>query len=210
VIVEYALGAVAAKRRAAAVAAIGACTALAPVLLGLELLPRFGWSPSGVFWAVAGAIGALIVVRTVTHFASASRRLRALRVTLGADGLASESAGQTLTIARQRIARIVEVEGMLGGLRVESEPDEHGVVLVASVPRGGDRFGELRAGLEQWRSIERRPRLGVGVRILFGVGVVAAIFFLPFLLDDFARSKGVAAILVLLAWAATRWTMRGR
>ena len=71
--------------------------------------------------------------------------------------------------------------GVLGGLRVESEPDPvRGVVLVASIPRGGDRFGDVRAGLERWRPIERRPRLGVGIRVLSGAGVVAAVFFCRF------------------------------
>ena len=47
--------------------------------------------------------------------------------------------------------------------------------------------------------------------MISGAAVVAAVFFLPFLLDDFvARSKLVAAIIVLLAWAVARWTMRGR
>jgi hypothetical protein len=209
-VIQYALGEPAARRRAAAGAAIGACTALAPLLLALELLPRFGWTPSVTFWAVAVALGALVVVRAVTQYASASRRLAALRVTVDDDAVATETPSDRLSIARARVARILEVDGALGGVRVESVPDENGVVVVASVPRGGEGFGDVRAGLEQWRSIERRPRLGRGVRLLFGAGIVAAIFFLPFLLDDFARSRPVAALLVLMAWAVTRWTMRGR
>jgi hypothetical protein len=201
---------VAARRRAAASAAIGACTAIAPLLLGLELLPRVGWSPTPAFWAVGGAIGVLIVVRTVVQFSTARRRLGALRVSLEDDVLTTESLGDKLAIPRARIGRVVEIDGTLGGVRVESLPDASGAVTVISMPRGGDRFGEMRAAIERWRSIERRPRLGVGVRLLFGIGVVTAIFFLPFLLDDFARTKAVAAILVLLAWGVTRWTMRGR
>ncbi len=73
------------------------------------------------------------------------------------------------------------------------------------------RFGEVRAALEQWRPIERRARLGLRVRVLSGAAVVAAVFFLPFVLDDIvSRSKVLPAVLVLLAWAVTRWTMRGR
>jgi hypothetical protein len=199
-----------ARRRAGISAVIGACTALAPLLLAVELLPRVGWSPSVTFWAVAGAIGVLIVVRTFVSYSTALRRLAALRVTLEDDVLSTESASDKLAIPRARIARMVEIHGALGGVRVESEPDTNGVVTVVSVPRGGERFGEMRAALERWRTIERRPRLGLGVRVLFGAGVVAAIFFLPFLLDDFARTKAVAAILVVLAWGVTRWTMRGR
>ena len=210
--IRYQLGTGAAKRRAAAASAIGAATALAPVVLGLELLPRLGWSPTGMFWAVAAAIGALIAVRTASQYTTARRRLAALEVTLDDEGIATATPSDTLAIARERVARIVEIHGALGGLRVESEPDPRtGVVLVASVPRGGDRFGDVRAALERWRPIDRRPRLGVGVRVLSGAGVVAAVFFLPFLLDDFVgRSKAVAGILVLLAWAVARWTMRGR
>ncbi len=211
-VIRYELGAAAARRRAAAGSAIGAATALAPVVLGLELVPRLGWSPTGIFWVVAVAIGALVVARTVSHYATARRRLGALRVTVDDDAIATATPSDTLTVPRARVARIVEVHGALGGLRVESQPDPRtGVVLIASVPRGGDRFGDVRAALERWRPIQRRPRLGVGVRVLSGAAVVAAVFFLPFLLDDFvARSKVVAALLVVLAWAVARWTMRGR
>ena len=208
----------AARRRAAASAAIGACTAIAPLLLAVELLPRVAgdggrqgaWPASFGFWAVAGAIGILIVVRARVQYASARRRLGALRVTLEDDALTAESLSDKLAIPRARVSRVVEIDGALGGVRVESQPDLSGDGVVISVPRGGNSFGEMRAGLERWRTIERRPRLGVGVRLLFGIGVVTAIFFLPFLLDDFARTKAVAAILVLLAWGVTRWTMRGR
>ncbi len=199
-----------ARRRAAAGAFIGASTALAPLLLGVELLPRVGWSPSSTFWVIAAGIALLVVVRTWVQYSAARRRLGALAVTLDDEALSTETSTNRLSIPRTRIARVVEVDGLLGGVRVESTPDAGGVVLVASVPRGGDRFGDIRAGLERWVPIERRPRLGVGVRLLFGAGVVAVIFFLPFLVDDFARSKAVVAILVLLAWAVTRWTMRGR
>jgi hypothetical protein len=211
-VIRYQLGAPAAKRRAAVASGIGAATTLAPVVLALELVPRLGVPPSGIFWALAMAIAALIVARTASQYATAKRRLAALRVTLDDQFIATENARDTLTIARGEVARIVEIAGALGGVRVETRPDRRtGVVLVATVPRGGESFGDVRAALEQWRPIERRPRLGLGVRVLFGAGVVAAIFFLPFLLDDLVgRSKAVAVALVLLAWAITRWVMRGR
>ena len=212
--IHYSLGAAAARRRAAAASAIGAATALAPVVLGLELLPRLGWiRRRGCSGSSGAAIGALVVARTASQYATARRRLGGARrdarrrrhrhrhVERHVDGRARR-ASLASSRSRERSA----------GLRVESEPDARsGVVLVASVPRGGERFGDVRASLERWRPIERRPRLGVRVRLLFGAGVVAAVFFLPFLLDDFvARSKAVAAVLVLLAWAVARWTMRGR
>jgi hypothetical protein len=211
-VIRYRLGDAAVRRRATVAAAVGATIALAPVLLGLELLPRLGWAPTGTFWAVVTAIGALVLVRTISGYQTARRRLTSLRVALDDDAIVTETPRETLTIPRERVARILEIDGELGGVRVESTPDPgSGIVLVANVPRGGEGFGDLRARLDQWRAIERRPRLGVGVRVLFGAGVVAAVFFLPFLLDDFvARSKVVAAVLVVLIWAVTRWTMRGR
>jgi hypothetical protein len=165
-----------------------------------------------MFWAVTVAIGALVVVRTFSQYATVRRRLASLEVTLDDDAITATTSSDALTVARERVARIVEVRGGLGGLRVESVPDPRtGVVLVASIPRGGDCFGDVRAALERWRPIDRRPRLGVGVRVLTGVGIVASMFFMPFVLDDFvARSKVVAALIVLLAWAVARWTMRGR
>jgi hypothetical protein len=211
-VIRYRLGGAAAKRRAVASAVVGAVTALAPVVLGLELLPRLGWSPTAMFWIVAAAVGALIVVRTASQYATTRRRLTALEVTLDDDGISASTPSDMLAVPRSRVARIVEIDGVLGGLRVESEPDPRtGVVVVASVPRGGERFGEVRAALEQWRPLDRRARLGPGMRLLSGAAVVAAVFFLPFVLDDLvARSKLLPAVLVLLAWAVTRWTMRGR
>jgi hypothetical protein len=211
-VIVYRLGAVAAKRRAGATAAVRAVTALAPVVLAAELLPRLGWTPAGPLLAVAAALFALVVVRAAVQYATAKRRLGSLRVTLDDDSLATETAADRLTVPRSRVARIVEIDGALGGLRVDSAPDiASGVVLSASVPRGGDGFGEVRARLEQWRRIERRGKARSGVRLLVGVAVVMAMFFLPFVLDDFvARSKLLAGGVVVFAWAAIRWTMRGR
>jgi hypothetical protein len=47
--------------------------------------------------------------------------------------------------------------------------------------------------------------------VAMGVAVVGAIFFVPFLLEDFvARSKLVAAALVAGMWLVMRVVMRGR
>jgi hypothetical protein len=138
------------------------------------------------------------------------RRLRALVVVVDDDGIRVDSARDALGIQRARVARIVEVEGALGGLRVESEPDPRsGVVSVVRVPRGVDAFGEVRASLERWRPLERRGRRGPALRVALGAIVVAAIFFVPFLLDDFVgRSKLVAAGLVFAMWLVMRAVMR--
>ena len=109
-------------------------------------------------------IGALIVVRTASQYhddAAASggapsdaRRRRASRPTTPSD---------TLTIAAdaRRAHRRDRRDARRRARRVGAGP-RTGVVLVASVPRGGERFGDVRAALEQWRPIERRPRLGRG------------------------------------------------
>jgi hypothetical protein len=182
------------------------------VVLAVVILQRLGWAPTGVFWAVVAAIVALVVVRTAVQYGATKRRLGVLEVRLEEGEIATQSGAHSYAVARDRVARIVEVEGALGGIRVESQPDPRsGVVVVASVPRGGDGYGEVRAAVAQWRAIERRGRRGPAVRLAIGVAVVAAIFFLPFVLEDFvARSKLLAAALVVGAWAAMRWTMRGR
>ena len=70
---------------------------------------------------------------------------------------------------------------------------------------------EVRARLEPWRSIERRGRRGPAVRFAFGAAIVAAIFFAPFLLEDFvASSKLVAAGLVAGMWVVMRGAIRPR
>jgi hypothetical protein len=211
-VIRYQLGDAAATARARAAAAVGAVTSLAPVVFAVVLVRRIGWAPTGEFWAVVVALGALVVVRAAVAYATARRKLRALVVTVSDDDLRVESTRDGYTIDRARVARIVEVTGALGGLRVESEPDPRsGVVFVAHVPRGGEGYAEVRAHLEPWRPIERRGRRGPAVRVAIGVAVVAAIFFVPFLLEDFVvRSKLLAAGLVVGMWLAMRTALRGR
>jgi hypothetical protein len=80
-----------------------------------------------------------------------------------------------------------------------------------TIPRGGEGFGDVRAHLERWGTIEHRNRRGPLVRLAVGIAVVAAIFFLPFVLEDVvARSPVGAALLVVGAWGAMRWTLRAR
>jgi hypothetical protein len=209
--VVYRLGAGEAARRASLVAAVGAAVGLAPLVLAFELLVRLRWKPPPTFWGVAVALGALVVVRGVMQFRRARRRLASLHVTVNEDAIALRSARDALCVLRIETAKIVEIEGPLGGLRIESRPDARGMATFVSVPRGGDGFGEVRAELERWRPIDRRGRRGPLVRLAVGLGVIAAIFFLPFVLEDVvARSQAVAGILVLLAWAVMRWTLRAR
>jgi len=210
--VEYRLGARAAARRAVGTAVVRAVTALAPVALAVVLLERFGGSASAPFWAVVVAIVALVVARAVVAQAAARRRLAAMVVTVGDDGVRVQALRDACAVERARVARIVEVEGALGGLRVESEPDRAtGVVDVVHVPRGGEGYAQVRARLERWRPLERHGRRGPAVRLAIGALVVAGIFFVPFFVEDFlARSKLGAAALVLAMWVVMRLAVRGR
>jgi hypothetical protein len=207
----YALGNVEAGRRAAIVTAVGAATALAPLVLACELLVRLRWSPPPAFWAVAVAVFVLVVTRASVQLGQARRRLRSLRITMDGDAIATHTARGVVSIARAEVDRIVEIEGPLGGLRVTSHADARGATRVVNVPRGGDGFGDVRAQLERWGAVERRGRRGPLVRVGVGLAVVAAVFFLPFLLEDVvARSPAIAGVLVAATWAAMRWALRGR
>jgi hypothetical protein len=209
-VIRYRLGEAAANRRAFAAAAVGAATSLAPALFGVVLLGKVGWRPTAVFWVVAVGLAALVALRLAVGYQAARRRLVAMVVTLGEGEILLETARETTSIDRARVASIVEVEGDLGGLRVESCADPTtGVVSVVHVPRGGESFGEVRAQLEKWQTPARRGRRGLWARLALGVAVVTGIFFAPFLFDDFVgRSKLVAAFLVVGMWLSMRWVLR--
>jgi hypothetical protein len=210
-VIEYRLGEAAAARRALAMAGIGAVTALAPVMLAVVLLQRLGWAATPLFWAVTAALVALVVVRGVVGHALARRKLQSLVISVDDDAIRVATAREGYGIDRARVASIVEVEGALGGIRVESAPDPRTeVVYVANVPRGGEGYAEVRMRLATWRAIERRGRRGPAVRLALGAVVVAGIFFVPFLRDDLlARSKLAAAGLVVGTWIVMRRAVRG-
>jgi hypothetical protein len=209
-VVAYRLGDGAATRRARTMAAVGAVASLAPVIFAVVLLAKLARQPTTAFWLVAMALAVLLVARAAVAYGVTRRGLRALTVTVSENQIRREAAHDACTIGRARVHRIVEVDGMLGGLRVESQPDpDSGVVLIVQVPRGGEAFGDVRARLERWVPIERRRRRGPAVRFGVGAVVVMGIFFVPFLLDDFvARSKLIAAGLVAGMWLAMRAVLK--
>lgn len=210
--IRYRLDDAQASRRALVATLVGAVTALAPVVLAVVLLRRLGWAPGELFWAVVGALAALVVVRAIVGYSSLRRRLRALVITLGDDFLRADGLRASESFPMDRLQHLVEVDGALGGLRVGFGADPGtGDIHEIRVPRGGAGYADLRARLETWGAVERRSRRGPAVRLAMGVLVVAGIFFVPFLLDDFvARSRLVAAGLVAFAWIAMRTAMRGR
>lgn len=210
--IRYRLGGAEAARRARWASLVRAVSSLAPIALAIILLHRLGWAPSLAFWSVVAALVALVATRAALGYSSTRRKLRSLVVTVSDEDIHVENARDGYSIARPRVARILEVDGSLGGLRVESLPDPRsGVVFEAHVPRGGDGYTDVRGRLESWKLIERRGRRGPAMRVAMGAAVVAAIFFVPFLLEDFvARSKLVAAGLVAGMWLVMRVVLRGR
>ncbi|HEX8796241.1 MAG TPA: hypothetical protein VF765_35065 [Polyangiaceae bacterium] len=211
-LIAYRLPASEANKRAVATALVRAASQLMPLVLAVVLLHRLGWAPTAAFWAVVGAIVVLVVVRAVAGWAAARRTLAKLVVSLTADDVRVEGVRDGWTIPRARIARMLEVGGALGGLRVESLPDPRsGTVFVADFPRGGAGFADVRARLETWGTVVRRGRRGPAVRVAIGVLVVVAIFFVPFLLEDVvARSRWIAAALVAGMWLVLRAALRVR
>jgi hypothetical protein len=211
-VIRYRLGDAEATRRARWASAVRAVGSLAPLTLAIVLLFRLGWAPTAAFWGVVGVLVVLVATRAALGYASTRRKLRALVVTVSDEDIHVENARDGYAIPRDRVALIVEVDGSLGGLRVESRPDPRsGVVFEAQVPRGGEGYAEVRDRLESWRTVERRGRRGPAMRLVVGALVVAAIFFVPFLLEDLvARSKLVAAGLVAGMWLVMRAVMRGR
>jgi hypothetical protein len=211
-VIRYRVGDAEATRRARWASVVRAVSSLAPIALAIILLHRLGWAPTLAFWAVAGVLVALVVTRAGLGYSSTRRKLRSLVVTVSDEDLHVENVRDGYSIARARVARIVEIDGSLGGLRVESLPDPRsGVVFEAHVPRGGEGFADVRGMLESWTTIERRGRRGPATRVAMGAAVVGAIFFVPFLLEDFvARSKLVAAGLVAGMWLVMRVVLRGR
>jgi hypothetical protein len=210
---EYRLEDSAAARRALTAAALGAATSTAPLLLAVVLLKRLGWGPSLVFWVVAAGLALLVAVRHAVLYGAMRRKLRALVVVVSDDAIRQTTTRDALAIARAGVARIVEVEGALGGLRVEAWPDAAGSVSVVNVPRGGAglSFAEVRSRLERWRPIERRGRRGPAARVALGAAIVVAFFFTPFLLEDLVtRSKLLAAALVVGTWGAMRAAAHAR
>jgi len=201
-----------ASRRALVASLVGAVSALAPAVLAVILLRRLGWAPRGLFWGVGVALAALVALRAVLAFTGSRRRLRALVVTIDDDAIRADGLRAGDTLARARVARVVEIDGALGGLRLTSDRDPGtGELLELRVPRGGAGYADVRARLETWRAVERRGRRGPAMRFVIGGLVVAGIFFVPFLLDDFvARSRLVAAGLVACVWIAMRTALRGR
>ena len=219
-VVRYELGEPVARSRARATAALATAAALAPVALVVVLLRRLGYGvdPRHSAWvaAILGVLALLMVTRGFAAYRRSRRFLAAFRVAVGDDELAVETPFARMRVPRAAVARVVDLDGALGGLRLELREMLPAGDAAASdiperldIPRGGEKFGELRARLGAWRTIERAPRRSRAARVAIGATIVVGIFFLPFVLEDFVgRSKLVALALVLGVWLATRLLTR--
>ena len=222
-ILQYRLGDAAAQSRARVAAALETTTTLAPLALVLVLLQRLGYA-GAPFVLVSAALAGLSALRGVLAYRRLVRRLRHFEVTVSEDALTVETRTARFTAPRARIARIVELPGRFGGLRLiiskltispkdaDVQPNRDEVPERVDIPRGGERFGDVRAALEGWCAITRARRLGRVVWVAIVGLVVGGVFFLPFFFEAAlaGRSRLVAIALVLGLWFVLRFVIRRR
>jgi hypothetical protein len=208
--VRYTLGERAVNARARTTALVGTGIAAAPLVMVVIVLRKLGYPLGGVALAIGGGLAALLVVRGYAEYVRVRRRLGLFHVDFDESTIVVVSRSARLELASTAIERIVAIDGPLGGLRVlvrgggTAEIPER-----VDVPKGGERFAELRDRLASWAPIERAGRRGRATRIVLGVAVVVGIFFLPFVFDDFvARSKAAAFVVILGIWLAMRVVAR--
>jgi hypothetical protein len=200
----YVLGERAALERGRATAAFAAVATVMPPLLVMLLIGQLDLAPVLVVLPIASLILALGAVRGVVGYRSVVRRLRSFEASVDAGALWITSSRARVRVPLEAVARIVEIDGRLGGLRIEVTPAPDLPVRI-DVPRGGERFADLKNALAACRPIERAPRRRRASRVVFGALIVLAIFFAPFVVDDLgARSRVAACVVILALWVAMR------
>ncbi len=188
----YRLDDLAAKRRARVVAAIGTAQALSPAVLVVVLVHKLGYVTGALATAGSAALVALALVRGVAEYMRVAPRLARFVAEADDTGLRVTFSGGDVDLGWPEIARVTEIPGRLGGLRVETTDRGR-----FDLPRGGDAFGELRAAIDARVKVAPAPRRSRRVRVALGVLVVLAIFFVPFALDDVMGRSRVAAIAIV-------------
>ena len=189
---------------------------LAPLALVLVLLHRLGYAGGAPLALAGAALVVLSAVRARLKYQALVRRLQRFAVTIDDGDLVVETADARLVAPRASIARIAEIPGRFGGLRIDllgtvsTSAEAGGAPERLDIPRGGERFGEVRAALEAWCAIVRAKRRGRVVWLSMGVVVVGGIFFLPFFLEAIGRSKPVVIALVVGTWVVLRLMVRRR
>ena len=189
-----------------------------PGALVAVLVAGQGVLQNEMVWIAAGALLALAAVRVVMTYQRLVRQLSRFSVHVemseNAKSLAVRAGARTIALRPESIERLVEIGGSLGGVRLYiAESDRVGEVPARiDVPRGGSGFPILLRALITFAPEARfeppKPRSRV-VRVVRGVGVVAALFFLPFFAVDFVhRSRLLAYALALLVFVIVRAALR--
>lgn len=211
----YALAPEAVRRRALVTAAMTTSASIAPVGVAIVLFVELGAPIGGRALVLAGAAAlALGIARLLLVRRQVAAHLSALQVTQEEDVLVVRTRSGVHRIPRASIERVRDIPGALGGLRVELADGWDGgedSPAYVDVPRGGEGWAELRAGLDRWRAIEPPRRMAARVRVAVGVAVVLLLFFAPFFLDDvFGASKPGAIAAVIAVWVVLRLALSRR
>jgi hypothetical protein len=206
----YRLDAQVARWRARWTAVLAAASALAPVALVVVLLHKIGYRLGGVAAAVVALVVTLAIARVYYGYSRLFVHLQALRVDVHDDALDVATHGTTFHVPREALEKVTEIEGRLGGLRLHLA-DTGEAPARLDIPRGGERFGELRSALSAWSQVARAPRRRRIARLIIGALVALGIFFLPFVFDQaIGKNKMIALALVLGLWLALRFVSRLR
>ena len=212
---EYRLSPDAVLSRARASAALATASSIAPAVFTVLALYKMDLVPRLYLGIVLGLLTLLAAARIAFGYTQLVKHLSAFMVRLTDEPeevvMISTRRGR-FDIPKTSITRVREIDGALGGLRVELArgwDGENDSPELVDVPRGGAGFGELRASFERIKAVERPRKKTRIARIALGVLVVVGIFFLPFFLDDlFGRSKMLAVGLVLVVWVGLRVVVR--
>jgi len=213
--VEYRLTPQASLSRARLSAAIATFGALAPAVFTVLALYKLDLVPRLYLFVVLGLLTLLAGARTVFGYKQMLRHLEAFVVHVSLDSedvVMIQTRRGRFDVPRTAIKRVREIAGMLGGLRVDLEPEWDGdkdAPELVDIPRGGATFGDLRSAFGTIMPVEQPKRRSGVARIVLGALVVLGIFFLPFFLEDvFGKSKLLAVGLVLVVWIGLRFLVR--
>jgi hypothetical protein len=212
--VKYALDSAIASKRALAGAAAGTIATVGPVTFGLVLLLRTGAElDHTIVLGVSVAIAVLAIMRSLLAYQRMRTELGALVIEMTDAALEVKTRRKKHLLPREAVESIVEIPGWLGGLRVnlaEGWDGSKDAPEYLDIPRGGEGFGELRAALEKWKTVELPKRRGRITRIVLGIAIVLGLFFVPFLVADVGKSPILAAVMVLAGFVAMRIALSRR
>lgn len=212
--VHYVLGKEAVARRAVLAALAETVSAIAPPLFVLLVLLRLDVAPPKFLAIGAALLGALAIARGFTSRKRQEKHLARFAVDVTELDVVITTVRGEHKVPRPAIEKVRDVPGMLGGLRLELAPGWDGKddsAEIVDVPRGGDRFADLRTALAEIRPLEATRRMQRYGRVFLVVLIVAAVFFVPFLLDLLGnQSRLVALGVVLVVWVGLRVLLRPR